>query len=219
MAELYSSLLACPLFAGLSQAALEGLLPQLHPVYRSRGRGETLLQPGETPPGVGVVLSGALRIVRGDFWGSRSLLTLVGPGDLFAEAFACAGTPLTVRAEAAEAVEAVFFLPKRLMEPPPGGEILPGRLLGVLARKNILLNRKNDHLSQRTTQAKVLRYLSDQAEAAGSSTFTIPLDRQELADYLSVDRSALSAQLGKLRRAGVLEVTRSRFTLHQRSND
>ena len=155
------------------------------------------------------VLSGGVRIVREDFWGNRSLLAAVEPGDLFAEAFACAGVPLTVRVEGAQDGEGVFLPPEHLMDPPPGGGELPGRLLGLMARKNLMLNRKIGHLSQRTTRAKVLSYLSHQAEAAGSSSFTIPLDRQELADYLSVDRSALSAQLGQLRREGVLDFSRN----------
>ena len=218
MEEIFVSLGRCPLFAGLSPAALEALLPQLRPILRRCGRGETLLQPGTPPPGVGVVLSGSVRILREDFWGNRSLLTLVGPGELFAEAFACASSPLTVRAEAAQGVEAAFFPPSALLEPPPEGAFLPGRLLSVLAQKNLLLNRKLDHLSQRTTRAKVLSYLSHQAEQAGSSQFSIPLNRQELADYLSVDRSALSALLGQLRREGVLEFRRSQFTLLQPPN-
>ena len=180
------------------------------------GPGRDPAPPGEPAPGVGVVLSGGVRIVREDFWGNRSLLAAVGPGDLFAEAFACAGVPLTVRVEGAQDGEGVFFPPEHLMDPPPGGGALPGRLLGLMARKNLMLNRKIGHLSQRTTRAKVLSYLSHQAEAAGSSSFTIPLDRQELADYLSVDRSALSAQLGQLRREGVLDFSRSRFTLLQK---
>ena len=84
-----------------------------------------------------------------------------------------------------------------------------------MARKNLMLNRKIGHLSQRTTRAKVLSYLSWQAELAGSPAFTIPLDRQELADYLAVDRSALSAQLSRLQREGVLEFRRSWFYLRQ----
>ena len=215
MEEILAVLLHCPLFSGLEEEALEALLPQLRPIRRGWGRGETLLHPGEPAPGVGVVLSGGVRVVREDFWGNRSLLTTVKLGDLFAEAFACAGAPLTVRAEGTQDGEALFFPPEHLMDPPPGGGDLPGRLLGLMARKNLTLNRKIDHLSQRTTRAKVLAYLSHQAEAADSSAFTIPLDRQELADYLSVDRSALSAELGKLRREGVLEFSRSRFRLCQ----
>ena len=164
---------------------------------------------------MGVVLSGSLRIVREDFWGNRALLTTIVPGELFAESFACAGASLTVRVEAAQEAEVVFFPPQALLNPPPGGERLSGRLLEVLARKNMMLNQKIDYLSQRTTRAKVLSYLSRQAEEAGAASFTIPLNRQELADYLSVERSALSAELGKLRREGVLEFHRSQFTLKQ----
>lgn len=216
MEEIFAVLLRCPLFSGLDAEALRELLPRLQPIRRRWVRGETLLHPGEPAPGVGVVLSGGVRVVREDFWGNRSLLTTVEPGDLFAEAFACAGVPLAVRVEGVKEGEGIFFPPENLMDPPPGGGALPGRLLGLMARKNLMLNRKIDHLSQRTTRAKVLSYLSDQAEAAGSSSFTIPLDRQELADYLSVDRSALSAQLGQLRREGVLDFSRSRFTLLQK---
>ena len=216
MEEIFAVLLRCPLFSGLDAEALRELLPRLQPIRRRWVRGETLLHPGEPAPGVGVVLSGGVRVVREDFWGNRSLLTTVEPGDLFAEAFACAGVPLAVRVEGVREGEGIFFPPENLMDPAPGGGALPGRLLGLMARKNLMLNRKIDHLSQRTTRAKVLSYLSHQAEAAGSSSFTIPLDRQELADYLSVDRSALSAQLGRLRREGVLDFSRSRFTLLQK---
>ncbi len=211
--EFFASLGRCPLFAGLSPQRLEELLPQLRPIRMERGRGEALLHPGQAAPGVGVVLSGSLRIVREDFWGNRALLAPIAPGDVFAETFACAGLPLNVRVEAAGEAEVVFFPVETLLDPPAGGEELPGRLLTLLARKNLMLNRKIGHLSQRSIRAKVLSYLSDQAQAAGKRTFTIPLDRQELADYLSVDRSALSAQLGKLRREGILDFHRSRFTL------
>lgn len=216
MEEIFAVLLRCPLFSGLDAEALEELLPRLQPIRRRWVRGETLLHPGEPAPGVGVVLSGGVRVVREDFWGNRSLLTTVEPGDLFAEAFACAGVPLAVRVEGVREGEGIFFPPENLMDPPPGGGALPGRLLGLMAQKNLMLNRKIGHLSQRTTRAKVLSYLSHQAEAARSASFTIPLDRQELADYLSVDRSALSAQLGQLRREGVLDFSRSRFTLLQK---
>lgn len=216
MKEFFAVLQRCPLFSGLETGQMEELLSRLSPVRRRWARGETVLHPGEPAPGIGVVLSGGVRIVREDFWGNRSLLAAVEPGDLFAEAFACAGAPLTVRVEAAQAGEAAFFSPGGLMDPALGGGAVSGRLLEIMARKNLMLNRKIDHLSQRTTRAKVLSYLSHQAERAGSSSFAIPLDRQELADYLSVDRSALSAQLGQLRREGVLDFSRSRFTLLQK---
>ena len=216
MEEIFENLTRCPLFAGLDRSALESVLPALHPIRRAWNKGETVLRPGAPPPGVGVVLTGGVRVVREDFWGSRSLLAVLGPGSLFAETFACAGAPLDVRVEAVAAAQAVFFPASALLSPPPGGEALPGRLLAVLAEKNLSFNRTVRYLSQRTTRAKVLSYLSDQAEKARSAVFSIPLNRQELADYLAVDRSALSAELGKLRQAGVLDFTRNRFTLLQR---
>ena len=201
------------LFTGTEQEQLEILLSKLHPIPWTRRRGETLVQPGEKVPGVGVLLSGGLRILREDFWGNRSLLTVIEPGELFAEVFAYLELPLTVRVEAIQEGEGVFFSCQALLNPPPEGAFLPERLITVLARKNFMLNQKVDHLSQRSTRAKVLSYLSDQAERAGSPSFVIPMDRQELADYLAVDRSALSALLGQLRREGILETHRSHFTL------
>ena len=109
MEEIFAVLARCPLFSGLDEGALKELLPRLRPIRRRWARGETLLHPGEPAPGVGVVLSGGVRIVREDFWGNRSLLAAVEPGDLFAEAFACAGVPLTVRVEGAQDGEGVFL--------------------------------------------------------------------------------------------------------------
>ena len=213
MKEFYEILKTTPLFMGVEEKNLEDLVPKLQPIRWVRQRGETVLQPGEMAPGVGILLFGGLRVLREDFWGNRSLLTVVEPGELFAEVFACSGVPLTVRVEAAQEVEVVFFPSQALLKPPPEGSFLPQRLLGVLAQKNLMLNQKLNYLSQRSTRAKVLSYLSDQAKRAGSPSFVIPMDRQELADYLAVDRSALSALLGQLRRAGVLEFHRSHFIL------
>ena len=86
-------------------------------------------------------------------------------------------------------------------------------MLGLIASKNLMLTNKISHLVKRTTREKLLSYFSEQAERAGSSSFTIPYNRQELADYLSVDRSAMSTELGKLRDEGLLEFRKNEFTL------
>ena len=86
-------------------------------------------------------------------------------------------------------------------------------MLAVVAEKALFLNRRLGHLSRRTTREKLLSYLAEQAERAGSRTFAIPFNRQELADYLCVERSAMSAQLGKLRDEGILRFQGSRFEL------
>lgn len=202
------------LFQGLSPEELRGLLPRLSPFPLRRARRETLLHPGEQTPGIGVLLEGRLHILREDFWGNVSLLDQVEPGQLFAEAFACAHLPLTVRVEATADSLALFLPPHRLMEQAQRRFLpLSENLLKVLAQKNLMLNRTMGHLTQRTIRAKVLSYLSWQAQQAGTSTFLIPFNRQQLADYLSVDRSALSAELSQMRREGILDFHRSEFTL------
>ena len=93
---------------------------------------------------------------------------------------------------------------------------LTQNLIRVLAQKNMQLNEKAGYLSQRSTREKLLSYLSAQARRAGSASFRIPFDRQQLADFLSVNRSAMSAELSRMQEEGLLRVSRSAFTLLQK---
>lgn len=212
-----------PLFRGIDRREAELLLGRLSPRLEEFPRGSVLLRRGEPAGAMGLVLTGRVHIQRVDFWGNRSILAQAGPGQLFGESYACLpARPLEVEAAAAEPCR-VLFLPARGLFSPipdPGAEALRQRLLGnlleVLAQRNLLLTRKMEHLTQPTTRQKVLSYLSAQSLLAGEAEFTIPFDRQQLADYLSVDRSALSAQLGRLRREGVLEFRKNRFHLLDR---
>lgn len=205
----------CPLFGGLEGAELSGLLHRLHARTRRADRGQVLLRAGEVTGEMGVVLTGALHVVRDDLWGDRAILSQLEPGDLFAEVYALVGEPLQVTVEAREDSQALFFSARRLLEDAPE---LSSRLQLVLARKNLTLNRKLGYLTLPTTREKALAYLSDEGRRQGTDTFFIPFDRQELADYLSVDRSALSAVLGGLRREGLIDFRKNRFTLHRRED-
>ena len=167
---------------------------------------------------MGVVLSGGLQVCREDALGYRTILAALGPGELFGEAYACARTealPVSVLASADSAV--VLLDGTRLLTTCPTacrfhGELIRN-LISVLARKNVFLTRRMEHLSKRTLREKLLSYLEEQAAGAGGATFEIPLDRQGLADYLCADRSALSRELGTLKREGVVAFERSRFRL------
>ena len=86
-------------------------------------------------------------------------------------------------------------------------------LLGIVAQNNMYLNQKIKYTSRKTTREKLMAYLTDQAKMKGSNDFTIPFNRQELADYLGVDRSALSNELSKMQREGLLQVEKNRFRL------
>ena len=185
---------------------------------RRAARGEAIFPEGGPADRVGILLSGEAQVVRDDFYGNRTIRAVLSPGELFGETFACAGVermPVTV--EATKDAEVLLIRLRRITETCSNACEFHNRmvmnLLKAIAAKNLQLNRKLEITGRRTTREKLLAYLTAQAGQAGSSRFTIPLDRQGLADYLGVERSALSAEIGRLRREGVLESERSSFRL------
>ena len=202
-------LLRTPLFRGIPQEALPALLEGLGARKRRCGRGEVVLRRGERADRLGLVLSGTLHIVKEDFWGSRTIVGLARSGEVFAEAYAClGGEPLEVAVLAAADAEVLFLNSVQALS-------CARHLLTILAGRNLTLTRKIGHMARRTTRDKLLSYLSAQAMQAGGPEFDIPLDRQQLADYLAVDRSAMSTALGKLRDEGVLTFQKNHFHLLQ----
>ena len=199
---------ALPLFRGVPAEELPALLARASARTCAFQKGELLLRRGDVTRRLGLVLDGSVHIIREDFWGRRSIVGLAGEGEVFAESYALAGEPLEVSVLAAAPGAALFLEADGLTD-----ARLTANLLHLLARKNLMLTRKMRHMARRTTRDKLLSYLSAQALAAGSSEFDIPMDRQQLADYLAVDRSAMSAALGKLRDEGVLTFRKNHFRL------
>lgn len=213
--EISPSLTASPLFRGIPAEALPELLSRTDARRREYRRGELLLRRGEGTERLGLVLSGTVHIIREDFWGSREIVGLAAAGDVFAESYALSGQPMEVSVLAATDVAALFLtapLPALLGDTSAGGRFA-ANLLSLLAGKNLQLTRKMGHMARRTTREKLLSYLSAQALRSGGPSFDIPLNRQQLADFLAVDRSAMSAALGKLRDEGVLEFRKNHFRL------
>ena len=209
----------CALFHGLREAQIREMLPCLSARQSRFRRGQFLLRAGDRVAFAGILLSGEAEVLQEDFWGNRNLLAAVGPGDLFAEAFACAHavSPVSVLCKTDGSVLylnvcAVFSPCEKACAQ---HKALSQNLIRVLAEKNMQLNEKAGFLSQRTTREKLLAYLSAQARRAGSASFRIPFDRQQLADFLSVNRSAMSAELSRMQREGLLCADRSSFTLRQ----
>jgi len=169
---------------------------------------------------VGLVLSGAVHVIQEDYYGNRSIVSTFQPPQLFGEAFACAGVAsLPVSVEAAQDSTLLLLDCQRVIRTCSDAcafhQRLLSNLLHVVAAKNLLLTQKLSFLSKRTTKEKLMAYLMEEARRAGSPTFRLPYDRQGLADYLGVDRSAMSAELSKLRRAGVLDCKGRDVTLHK----
>ena len=204
---------ALPLFRGIAAGELPALLDRSSAREVRFAKGELLLHRGETPRSLGLVLEGGVHIIREDFWGRRSIVGLAGEGEVFAESYALAGEPLEVSVLADGDGEALFLDAGRLTER------LSANLLALLAEKNLTLTGKMRHMAKPTTREKLLSYLSAQAARAGGPEFDIPLDRQQLADYLAVDRSAMSAVLGRLREEGVLEFRKNHFRLLGRGEE
>ena len=209
----------CALFHGLREAQIREMLPCLSARQSRFRRGQFLLRAGDRVAFAGILLSGEAEVLQEDFWGNRNLLAAIGPGDLFAEAFACAHavSPVSVLCKTDGSV---LYLNVRAVFSPcekacAQHKALSQNLIRVLAEKNMQLNEKAGFLSQRTTREKLLAYLSAQARRAGSASFRIPFDRQQLADFLSVNRSAMSAELSRMQREGLLCAARSSFILCQ----
>ena len=208
----------CRLFEGISGPDLETLLNCLPSRQRHYNKNKLILIAGEKVDSVGIVLSGAVHIVREDFWGKQKLLERTGSGDLFVAAFAYANVEkLPVSVVAAEETEILFVDCKRIVNSCSSACAFHTRLIKnlirLLAEKNITLVQKLEHITQPTTREKLLSYLSEQARLAGSNTFSIPFNREELANYLSVERSAMSAELSRMQEDGLIHYQKSQFAL------
>ena len=167
---------------------------------------------------IGILLSGAVQMTQTDYYGNRSILISVSPGEVFAEAFACAEVPsMPVTAVADEPCEVMLIECSHILHTCQNNcgfhQRLIYNLMKDLASKTVLFLQRIEITSKRTTREKLLTYLTLQAKKEGSNTFLIPFDRQELADYLEVDRSGLSAEISKLQKEGVLTSQKNRFVL------
>ena len=216
MEEYFDVMSQCPLFAGISQEELKSMLGCLDGKIIQTPKGSPVFLEGEPASFVGVVLSGKVQILRTDFYGNRSVLTVVSPGGLFGEAFACAGVEtLPVSAMALENAGVLLLDCKRVLTSCPNAcpfhKKLVQNLLRGIAQKNLILTQKIRCMSQKTTQEKLMEFLLEQAKQHGRAEFVIPYDRQALADYLGVERSAMSAEISKLKKAGRIDCSGSRF--------
>lgn len=207
-----------PLFAGIALEDIEAILKCLQAQTKEYEKNELLLQSGSQMKRFGMILQGSVLIQKPDFEGNTVILTQVTPGELFGEAFACGSIPAGVDIWVQEPTQILWLDYQKILSPCECAcsfhRMLMRNLVQILARRNIFLTGRIEHLSKRTLREKVLSYLSEQAMMQGSDTFCIPFNRQEFADYLAADRSALSAVLGKLRQEGVLEFQKNRFTLY-----
>lgn len=218
MKNLLSFLTRVPLFNEIRPEDLSGMLHCLNAREAGYKKQDVILLEGRPVSSVGIVLSGKVQIVKEDFMGNRNIMANIEPGNLFAEAYSCVQTdnlPITVLSVTESEILWVDY--RRIISTCTSAckfhTKLIENMLTILSSKNILLSQKIEYISKRTTREKLLAYLSDQAAKYEVNEFDIPFNRQELADYLCVDRSAMSNELSKLQNEGVLKFHLNHFLL------
>ena len=218
MKDYLSVIRSSQLFSGVSEEEVIAMLSCLKAERKDFPKDAFLLRAGDTAESIGLVLSGSVLVIQEDIWGNRNILSKAGPGQTFAAAYACAiGSRLNVSVIAETPVTVMFLNVKRILNVCPSACSHHNRiirnLLGELAEKNLRFNEKLTHMGQRTTRSKIMSYLSAEAQRLGKYEFDVPFSRQQLADYLGVERSGLSLELGKMRSEGLLDFRKSHFVL------
>lgn len=208
------------LFDGLTKEQVQALLPCLGAVERSYAKDEVIVPAGQPLHSLGLILEGDVRIEHVSSWGDVEILTIMEEGKTFGEAAACArDTELMVDYVAERDCRVLFLDVERILRPCekacPSHSAVVSNLIALLARRNLELARRSFVMTSRTIRGKVLSYLSTAARAYGTRSFDIPYNREQLASYLGVDRSALSAELGRMQRAGLIRFKKNHFELLQ----
>ena len=206
------------LFYGINEAELSRMLKCLGAKVQSFHKNDFIYSMGQTVSTFGMVLTGKVYVIREDFWGNRTIITELTHGGVFAEAYSFAKNEPLLTSMIADEPTTVLFMniatfTKVCKNSCSFHKNLIENMLKEVSKKNLELTRKIQHTSQRTTREKLLSYLSEQAQKHKSASFSIGFNRQELADYLSVDRSAMSLELSKMQKDGLIKYDKFHFTL------
>lgn len=206
------------LFSGVKEEDIRALLSCVEAKVRRYGKGEYVLQQGEYLDDIAVLTEGSLHIQNDDYWGNRSILGRISIGEIFGEAYAFSREePLMNDVVANEDSTVMFINAKKVISTCSSAcrfhTLVVQNLFSVLSEKNKKLVQKLGHIGKRSTREKLISYLSQESKRQKSAEITIPFNRQQLADFLSVDRSAMSNELCKMRDEGLLTFRKNVFRL------
>ena len=206
------------LFAGVAESEVYSMLECLQAKLYQYKKGEYVFRQGEHISNISVLAEGKLHIQKDDYWGNRSIITVINIGEMFGEAYVSPDSgPLLNDVIAVEDCTVIYFDVNRILSTCSSAcrfhALVVHNLFFAMSDKNRKLVQKLGHMSKRSTREKLISYLSEEAKQQNSGTFTIPFNRQQLADFLSVDRSAMSNELCKMRDEGLLLFEKNKFTL------
>jgi len=206
------------LFDGMTEEEISSALASLHAREKRYQKGRAILHAGDVTAELGLVLEGSVTVESNDAWGNRTILNHIGSMQLFAESYALLGDePLLVDVVANQACRILFLRVGGIRRLPGCSEPWAVRytvnLLAISASRNLHLTGRSFHTAPKTVRGRVMAYLNTVSLQTRSREFDIPFDRQQLADYLNVDRTALSKELGKMREAGLIRNKKNRFVI------
>lgn len=206
------------LFANIDPNDIDHILSCLNSHKQSFKKDTFILLAGSSYPKIGILLSGKARIIKENFHGDRMIIGNLNPGFMFGETYACMGIEIMpVSVEAVEDCSVLLLDVNRMLKTCNNACIFHNRLISnllkIVSTKNMELNKKMSYITHKTIRERLLAYLEDQAESKSSDTFTISFNRNELADYLCVDRSAMSRELGRMKKEGLLDYHKKTFSL------
>lgn len=212
------------IFSGMSDSEILSVLHCMGAFVSDKEKDSYLLRAGDMTSTMGLLLSGSAIVIQEDVWGHRNIMAQILPGQTFAEPFAASnGTALNISVVVTKDCSLLYLDIHRILGVCPSAcehhTHLIQNLISVLAKKLLLFNEKITHMSKRTTKEKLLSYLSAEAQRQGSLSFDIPYDRQQLADYLCVERAAMSAELSRLQKQGLLTTNKNHFILQSVPDD
>lgn len=218
MKKYVSTLKRTKLFEGLENEEIISMLSCLGAKLNTYKKGEYVLRQGEYLSNVFILVEGNLHIQNDDYWGNHSILRQISPGEMFGESYiAPESGALLNDVVAITDSTVIFFDLKKILTACSSAckfhTMVVQNMFFAISEKNRKLVQKMGHISKRTTREKLISFLSEEAKKHNSSNFTIPFNRQQLADFLSVDRSAMSKELCKMRDEGLLEFDRNFFEL------
>ncbi len=214
----YKDLLNSPIFENMTLSDLKSTIECINPYYKDFKKGEYIFQEGDFLDNVALLISGRIHILKNDYWGNQTLIAQINPFDIFGETFAyLINTPINVNAQAQSNSKVMFINIKKAIGHCQNNcnfhKQLQDNILNDIAKKNLYLSKKIEAVTQRTTKEKLLTYLSQESKLNNSKKFTIPFNRQELADYLAVERSAMSNEISKLVKDNIIKTSKNSFEL------
>lgn len=207
-----------PLFQGMTSSEIPALLKSLDGTKQDYEKNDIILRAGSKPGVIGIVLSGSVTVLSDDIWGNRTILSHIEKGGLFAEAYALLeDIPMLVDVMANESCSILLLKTKGILSCTKSQNSWDYKfirnLLLISSKKNLNLSGRSFHTSPKTIRERVMSYLNTFALQTGCTEFDIPFDRQQLADYLNLERSALSKELGKMQKEGLIQTRKCHFKL------